>query len=1001
MRINWAVFGERNGGHALLASSGNSAFATLITQYTDRPGDPPVGLDWGPVDSGFYFAGHYILLRTLPDSTAGRAGMVLSSAAYVPEKELISLGNLAAIFRQLPKALIRPEASLDPLNIPDIVLSVTAETKVPGLISLARRLGSPNPALPLVWASTERYLPIIDALWARLPVALRPAFAFAFQFAPEHNLPVTPTLIATLPELAGRWPAEQLITAEATDPGNLNAAQRWFAGMSEGAEFSHILADYGIVVKEFRELNLLSVFADLIARLPELSFAEASKAVRIVEKYSKTNKVAAKGRPALFAKLCALVSAATPEEIARLRNLDAEALDDLIGPLSIAIKGWLRAATLSDKHVANIEMATDAPDSWWSKPFTAWLRALTPLPSVHEARTLCGLLASRKISRLVAGSLSDDAATEEKLLGGLPKKLDREHAKNMLQLAQDRGWTRLHAACLLRSRAETEAIMVHAEMAGEKTAGFRMLHEHFGFAPVLRAACAAGNKNLVQYAGAALHENGAVATNGMANKCKHWCSILTHAISQSTGKLRDPLRSFIVSTAEHPSVKAVGFTELWTACTDRDVTIWLELAAPAIALNQLDPDKRTEVVAKINAHIKAEIEALRHFEFAKPDGFREIVDVESVLQVLASVPPSDAAKAGVNAFRSISFLSDDDCCRWLIDLFTRTHYVKLQADDAREIASVLLAADYPKAAEIIRETAENYFRADVGPVFHEIRYKYQMANLYQSKPTVKTNRLPKVVIATALPLERSEVIKQLGTTEYDAQLFADIGIWPAEQPVFEVYVLATGAGNLEAQGAILRILKQRKPKFAFFVGVAGGLKDSRVGDVIYGTKVHYYEGGKEEEDGIKSRPVSERASEHLVQLAHRVAEKQWQPVDESQAATATKATPAIIASGEKVLASTLLQARTFRRIKEAYNDTQVVDMEAYGFLKACRDENVPHAMVIRGVSDKVAGKAESDAQGNQPLAAHNAAAFLFALLRSCSDILKPKKKKRKKILGIF
>jgi nucleoside phosphorylase len=86
-------------------------------------------------------------------------------------------------------------------------------------------------------------------------------------------------------------------------------------------------------------------------------------------------------------------------------------------------------------------------------------------------------------------------------------------------------------------------------------------------------------------------------------------------------------------------------------------------------------------------------------------------------------------------------------------------------------------------------------------------------------------------------------------------------------------------------------------------------------------------------------------------------------------------------------------------LKLAYNDAQIIDMEAYGFLKACRAENVPHSMVIRGVSDKLADKASSDAKGNQPLAARNATAFLFALLRSSPAILKPTRRKR--ILGIF
>jgi nucleoside phosphorylase len=1001
MQIHWAVFGERNGGHALLAASGNSTFAARITQYTDRPGDPPMGLDWGPVDSGFFFSEHYVFLRTLPDPTAGRAGMVRSYAAYAPASELVSLEDLAGIFSQMPRTLEKPPVSLNPLMISESVPTASVQADIPGLMAIAQQLGSPNPALPLVWASEQPYLPTVDAVWKRLPASLRPAFAFGFQFAPEHKLPVKPTLIATLPALAGRWSSEQIIHIETEQTGKLNTAQSWFAGLIGAPAFNDVLADYGIVVKEFGELNLLSVFADLIARLSELSFGEASKAVRIVEKYSKTNKVSAKSRPALFARLCALISTATPEEVARLRNLDAKALDDLIGPLQTAMQGWIPAATLSKQQIANFEMAADAPTKWWSKPFIAYLEKVASLHSVVEAETVCSLFVSSKICKLITRSLARDTNTEGRVIAGLPRKLGVDHAENILRLVQERSWMRLHAVCLMRSRSHAEAIKAHAKIAGRTTVGFELMYEQLGFAPMLDVACASGDTNLIDYIGAILHDNIVAIPRYIAGKCAHWHSILAQAVCQSKGELAKPLRSLVISALEHPSEASTSFAELAAACTTRDLTIWLELAAPTLALSLLNPDVKDETTAKISAHVAAEIRALRPVELKRAEGFHNILNVEVLLQALFSVAPTDAVKAGVNVFRSIPFLSDDDCRRWLIDLFTRTHYVKLNADDAREIASVLLAADYPKSAQVVRETAEKYFRSDVVPIFHEIRYKYQLAKQHQSASFAKTARLPKVIIATALPLERDEVIKLLGVTEYDAGLRADVASWPSDNPIFEVWVFTTGAGNLEAQGAILPALRQLKPKFAFFVGVAGGMKDSDVGDVIYSTKVYYYEGGKEEDDGIKSRPMSERTSEDLVQLALRVATQPWQPAEAHATTKPPKATPAIIASGENVLASIGPQATTFHQIKKSYNDTQVVDMEGYGFLKACRDEDVRHSMVIRGVSDKIVGKAKSDAKGNQPLAARNAAAFLFILLRSCSDILKPKQKKRKKILGIF
>jgi len=169
-----------------------------------------------------------------------------------------------------------------------------------------------------------------------------------------------------------------------------------------------------------------------------------------------------------------------------------------------------------------------------------------------------------------------------------------------------------------------------------------------------------------------------------------------------------------------------------------------------------------------------------------------------------------------------------------------------------------------------------------------------------------------------------------------------------------------------------------------------------VGDVVYSTKVYYTEGGKEEADGMRIRPVSERAGEALIQLAHRVAKTEWKPADHPPGLKPPKATPAVVASGEKVLTSTSPTAPNYQRIKSGYNDSQAADMEGFGFFTALQDQRTEHRMIIRGISDKIEHKAESDAKGNQPLAAKNAAAFLFALLQYCPDLCRKREPRRER-----
>lgn len=85
-----------------------------------------------------------------------------------------------------------------------------------------------------------------------------------------------------------------------------------------------------------------------------------------------------------------------------------------------------------------------------------------------------------------------------------------------------------------------------------------------------------------------------------------------------------------------------------------------------------------------------------------------------------------------------------------------------------------------------------------------------------------------------------------------------------------------------------------------------------------------------------------------------------------------------IAAGESVVGSA--QSGTAQLLKRNYGDALAVEMEGFGFLEAARTSQGLPAIVIRGVSDLLDGKAEVDALGSQKLAARHASQFAFELL---------------------
>jgi adenosylhomocysteine nucleosidase len=155
-----------------------------------------------------------------------------------------------------------------------------------------------------------------------------------------------------------------------------------------------------------------------------------------------------------------------------------------------------------------------------------------------------------------------------------------------------------------------------------------------------------------------------------------------------------------------------------------------------------------------------------------------------------------------------------------------------------------------------------------------------------------------------------------------------------------------------------------------FVGVAGALWGTPLGDVVVATHVYAYHGGTSEDDGLKARPRVWEISHEIAQLAaHLARADEW--------SRDSKVHFGAVAAGEVVQNSRLSQEA--RWIREHYNDAIAIEMEAAGVAQAGHLSGSPVA-IIRGISDRADGsKATDEDRVWQPVAAANAAAFAARL----------------------
>jgi nucleoside phosphorylase len=250
-----------------------------------------------------------------------------------------------------------------------------------------------------------------------------------------------------------------------------------------------------------------------------------------------------------------------------------------------------------------------------------------------------------------------------------------------------------------------------------------------------------------------------------------------------------------------------------------------------------------------------------------------------------------------------------------------------------------------------------------------------------SESNSNVENIPCAIILTALSVEFNAVkahLRDVVEDVYKGTIY-EKGYFDGNRQTWQVALAEIGAGNDGAAFEAERAINYFNPSVAIFVGVAGGIKDVGLGDVVAATKAHGYESGKAERI-FKPRPDAGNSSYNLVQRAKNVARNQdWtKRIKSPTVDTAPKAFVGSIAAGEKVIASTKSDIYNFLRAN--YSDTLAVEMEGRGFLEAAHANPQVSSLIVRGISDLINNKSDIDDDVRQDIASRNGTAFAFEVL---------------------
>ena len=502
MRIEQAIYGERHGGHSLLASSGDDEVSAGIVHRLDLPDAAPPGVEWSPFLGGFPYQGRYVLSRTFRDPGASRSGMVFSHALVACLDEIVDTADL----RPLLKLFASSDRQRPDITTVEIVPTVTPLPHSDELIGATEALVM-NGRLPVVRLGHIGFDDLVVALWARLLPDIRRGFAFRLSFDPRDlvETPV-PALVCTPSPLAARWSDYPMVQSVASrEPTSLAAAI--LSGHEKAVPLLEFLEDIGSQPTTFRDLRWAE--QAYVLNIGESAVERRVGALRLIEKLSPDPAVGEDRKNVLVRQLCELFPAARPQDILLLRNLQLSAVPSPTWVWN-AVEMWAaKNGYRQDQDLEMLSVLQDATNS--TAAVEEWRTAVLEGFATAARSRKSGFFAAfwrwLQIRPDTVGTLFQYVPVaprvEEQLLATAPLKLHETAAMTLVTPARSRRWFRLHGTVLAANCSPLDAArqQVAVDTDPSVLAGLRSALRNAHAAEVVECGIEIDDPRMTQLAG--------------------------------------------------------------------------------------------------------------------------------------------------------------------------------------------------------------------------------------------------------------------------------------------------------------------------------------------------------------------------------------------------------------------------------------------------------------------------------------------------------------------
>lgn len=697
--IHRAFYGERGGGHDLLAAS-TPALPVVrgVLGATDRPSGSPA--EWAPFVSGFAADDHFVLMRTFPAPVraGSRSGFVFTDALFIEREDVAAIGDLRLLLELLSTELSRNPGRPEPLLVPGPVPppEFTPDRRAR---AAARELLATGPTgRPVVWLGSDGFEDLLARVWGGLWPEARMGLRFGTIFDPADVEKRGLTLVCTHPRSRARWVGFSIV-----DPGNgvddPSPAEALLAG--EASTLAEFVAELGLRTPSLRTLRQAEAAVDLLREIRSISLELLVRLLRLLEVLGPEAGTASDVKAEAVQRVAEAVREADAAFVHGVRNLTAGPLGHSAAQLENAVGTWVRTHFLNEAGRVG-QWLRDGPEPWWARGVRAGMEGAVREwnPGTGPALWLLWEAAPGEVETISA-LVGDHPAAERDLANACPSTLGPDLARHVTTTARLHGWPVLFVVAAAAAYKPITALVKLLEaFPGEIAGALNVLADRHGASVLVDAAVTHQDARVLESAARAVVQHPALLA-GVDPNVGGWRRLWLRAIQLGADpwngvpdsvSVRDRLldRVLDATDVEPRLLEAVaqgrladltGYPrrqELWSMLPERARTRFLEATASAW-VERFRASPATEPLPEA--------------------ALTELVRRDPALLAPDGGDPARGLHAAVTAFERIPGWQESDLLRWLRS--SRAALSRLNAASADRLGQVVSRNGWSAAASEI------------------------------------------------------------------------------------------------------------------------------------------------------------------------------------------------------------------------------------------------------------------------------------------------------------